>query len=57
VRPTIKRVRARLGRGSANRINPLLDTWWKALAYRMPQVAEAYERIPPVAIHALTVVP
>jgi len=27
-RPTIERIRARLGRGSPNTINPLLDAWW-----------------------------
>ena len=34
-RPTIERIRLRLGRGSPNTINPLLDAWWKRLAGRL----------------------
>ena len=30
-RPTIEKVRARLGTGSPNTINPLLDLWWKKI--------------------------
>ena len=33
-RPTIEKVRAKLGTGSPNTINPLLDAWWKRLASR-----------------------
>ncbi|WP_415750910.1 DNA-binding protein, partial [Escherichia coli] len=31
-RPTVERVRLRLGRGSPNTIGPLLDAWWAQLA-------------------------
>ena len=34
-RPTIERVREKIGRGSPNTINPLLDAWWKRLADRL----------------------
>jgi len=34
-RPTIEKVRARLGTGSPNTINPLLDAWWKRLGRRL----------------------
>jgi hypothetical protein len=35
VRPTIDRVRVRLGRGSPNTINDFLDTWWAKLGSRL----------------------
>jgi hypothetical protein len=56
-RPTIDRVRMRLGRGSPNTINDHLDAWWTKLGSRLrdlpgrefPQlperVAEALERL------------
>jgi hypothetical protein len=53
VRPTIERVRARLGRGSPNTINPLLDDWWRSLASRLSGGPEAFERIPPGAFHVM----
>ena len=31
-RPTIEKVREKLGTGSPNTINPLLDAWWKRLS-------------------------
>jgi hypothetical protein len=34
-RPTIDRVRMRLGRGSPNTINDHLDTWWAKLGSRL----------------------
>ena len=34
-RPTIDRVRVRLGRGSPNTINEHLDTWWRQLGARI----------------------
>lgn len=34
-RPTVERVRLRLGRGSPNTIGPLLDAWWAQLAARV----------------------
>lgn len=34
-RPTIERVRLKLGRGSPNTVNRHLDTWWTGLAKRV----------------------
>ena len=52
-RPTIERIRARLGRGSPNTINPLLDTWWKRLAGRLDAGPAALHRLPePVLLAA-----
>ncbi len=45
-RPTIERIRARLGRGSPNTINPLLDAWWKRLAGRLDAGPAALHRLP-----------
>lgn len=35
LRPTIERLRQRLGRGSPNTVNRYIDTWWKGLADRV----------------------
>jgi len=52
-RPTIERVRARLGRGSPNTINPLLDAWWQRLAGRLDAGPAALHRLPePVLLAA-----
>jgi hypothetical protein len=52
-RPTIEKVRARLGRGSPNTINPLLDAWWKRLAGRLDAGPAALHRLPePVLLAA-----
>ena len=53
LRPTIERVRGKLGRGSPNTINPLLDLWWKGLAARLSGGPEMLERIPAAAFHVL----
>ena len=37
---------ARIGRGSPNTINPLLDAWWKRLASRLDAGPHALHRIP-----------
>jgi hypothetical protein len=29
-RPTIEKIREKIGRGSPNTINPLIDAWWNA---------------------------
>ena len=34
-RPTIERVRQKLGRGSPNTVSPMLDTWFKHLGTRI----------------------
>jgi hypothetical protein len=49
-RPTIEKVRLKIGRGSPNTINPLLDAWWSRLAGRLDAGPAALHRIPePVA--------
>jgi hypothetical protein len=49
-RPTIERVRLKIGRGSPNTINPLLDAWWSRLASRLDAGPDALHRLPePVA--------
>ena len=53
LRPTIERIREKLGRGSPNTINPLLDQWWKGLATRLSGGPEMLERIPASAFHVL----
>jgi hypothetical protein len=50
-RPTIERVRAALGGGSPNTINPLLDTWWKRLAARLDAGPAALHRLPESVAH------
>ena len=54
-RPTVERVRVELGRGSPNRIGPLLEQWWEALTKRLagetrlpelpPEVAGAFRQV------------
>jgi chromosome segregation ATPase len=51
-RPTIEKVRARLGRGSPNTVNPLLDQWWQRLAARLDAGPAALQRIPEPVAHA-----
>jgi hypothetical protein len=50
-RPTIEKVRAKLGTGSPNTINPLLDTWWKRLAARLDAGPAALHRLPESVAH------
>ena len=45
-RPTIEKVRLKIGRGSPNTINPLLDTWWSRLAGRLDAGPAALHRLP-----------
>lgn len=45
-RPTIARVRAKLGTGSPNTINPLLDAWWTRLGRRFDAGPAALHRLP-----------
>jgi len=51
-RPTIEKVRARIGRGSPNTINPLLDAWWQRLAGRLDAGPAALHRLPEAVAHA-----
>lgn len=49
-RPTIEKVRLKIGRGSPNTIYPLLDAWWSRLASRLDAGPAALHRLPePVA--------
>jgi hypothetical protein len=51
-RPTIEKIRARLGTGSPNTINPLLDAWWKKIGGRLQTIGPAaLERVPEVVAH------
>ena len=51
VRPTVEKVRAKLGRGSPNTINPMLDAWWKTLSARLDSGPAALHRIPETVAH------
>jgi len=50
-RPTIERVRKKIGRGSPNTINPALDAWWKRLASRLDAGPAALHRLPESVAH------
>ncbi len=50
-RPTIERIRAKIGRGSPNTINPLLDAWWRRLASRLDTGPAAFHRLPESVAH------
>ena len=51
-RPTIEKVRLRIGRGSPNTITPLLDDWWSCLASRIDAGPAALHRLPEPVAHA-----
>src|ERR1700735_1104929 len=50
-RPTIEKVRAKIGTGSPNTINPMLDTWWKTLSARLDSGPAALHRLPESIAH------
>jgi hypothetical protein len=50
-RPTIEKVRAKIGRGSPNTINPMLDSWWKTLSARLDSGPAALHRLPESVAH------
>jgi hypothetical protein len=50
-RPTVERIRARVGRGSPNTIQPLLDDWWRTLAARIDAGPAALHRLPEPVLH------
>jgi len=50
-RPTIDKVRAKIGKGSPNTINPLLDSWWKTLSARLDSGPAALHRLPEAVAH------
>jgi hypothetical protein len=51
MRPTIEKIRAKLGRGSPNTINPMLDAWWKTLSARLDAGPQALHRLPESIAH------
>lgn len=53
-RPTIERVRQKIGRGSPNTVSPLLDTWFKHLGGRIkdPGAFAAPPDVPEVVLQA-----
>jgi Plasmid replication region DNA-binding N-term len=50
-RPTIEKVRAKLGKGSPNTINPMLDAWWRTLSARLDSGPAALHRLPETVAH------
>jgi Plasmid replication region DNA-binding N-term len=50
-RPSVEKIRAKLGGGSPNTINPLLDAWWKTLGVRLDSGPAALHRIPESVAH------
>ena len=50
-RPTIAKIRAKVGKGSPNTINPLLDAWWKTLSARLDAGPAALHRLPEPVAH------
>ncbi|MGO9946063.1 MAG: DNA-binding protein [Steroidobacteraceae bacterium] len=51
MRPTIEKVRGKIGKGSPNTINPLLDAWWKTLSARLDSGPAALHRLPETVAH------
>jgi hypothetical protein len=50
-RPTIEKIRLKIGKGSPNTINPLLDAWWKTLSARLDSGPAALHRLPETVAH------
>src|ERR1700674_472471 len=50
-RPTVEKIRTKLGRGSPNTINPMLDAWWKTLSTRLDAGPAALHRLPETVAH------
>jgi Plasmid replication region DNA-binding N-term len=50
-RPSVEKIRIKLGRGSPNTINPLLDAWWKTLSARLDAGPAALHRLPETVAH------
>jgi hypothetical protein len=50
-RPTIEKIRLKIGKGSPNTINPLLDAWWKTLSTRLDSGPAALHRLPETVAH------
>jgi hypothetical protein len=50
-RPTIEKIRSKIGKGSPNTINPMLDAWWKTLSARLDAGPAALHRLPESVAH------
>jgi hypothetical protein len=50
-RPTIKKIREKIGKGSPNTINPMLDAWWKTLPTRLDSGPATLHRLPETVAH------
>ena len=50
-RPSVEKIRVKLGGGSPNTINPLLDAWWKTLSARLDSGPAALHRLPESVAH------
>jgi hypothetical protein len=50
-RPTVERVREKIGGGSPNTIGPLLDQWWETAAARLEAGPAAFHRLPQGVAH------
>jgi hypothetical protein len=50
-RPTVEKIRAKIGGGSPNTIGPLLDQWWATAADRLEAGPAAFHRLPESVAH------
>jgi hypothetical protein len=50
-RPTVEKIRAKIGGGSPNTIGPLLDQWWCTAAERLEAGPAAFHRLPEGVAH------
>lgn len=55
-RPTIERVRAKLGRGSPNAVAPMLESWFASLAPRLGIAEPAQDQMPAAVRQAMELV-
>lgn len=54
LRPTVERVRGHLGRGSPNRVGPMLEAWFSRLAPRLGVATEEDPRAIPASVRKAT---
>jgi Plasmid replication region DNA-binding N-term len=50
-RPSVEKIRAKIGSGSPNTVNPMLDAWWKTLGSRLDSGPAALHRLPESIAH------
>jgi septal ring factor EnvC (AmiA/AmiB activator) len=50
-RPTVEKIRAKLGHGSPNTVGPMLDEWWARIADRLDSGPAALHRLPEPVAH------